>query len=97
MTSSPPFSTHIAYSAKHKRSTVLKVTMANKMSGKANKYQELKDSLHKFLHGENPVANTMAMAEKYTKVDRKYIAMGEKASRPAPRLCDVFTFLLLLL
>lgn len=47
------------------------------MSGKATKYQELKDSLHKFLHGENPVANTMGMVEKYAKVDRKYIAMGQ--------------------
>ena len=37
----------------------------------------MKDSLHKFLHSDNPVANTLKMGEKYTKVDRKYIAMGE--------------------
>lgn len=44
---------------------------------KATKYQELKDSLHKFLHSDNPVANTLKMAETYTKVDRKYIALGK--------------------
>lgn len=57
------------------------------MSGKVTKYQELKDSLHKFLHGQNPVANTMDMVEKYAKVDRKYIAMGQSC-QPGPRIDD---------
>ena len=49
-------------------------------SPKVTKYQELKDTLHKFLHSDNPIANTLKMAEKYTKVDRKYIALGKRFS-----------------
>ena len=47
------------------------------MAEKKNKYQEMKESVNQFLHSDNPFANTLGYVEKYTKVDRKYIALGQ--------------------
>ena len=49
------------------------------MSGtdKKNKYQEFKESVHLYLHADNPFANALGYVEKYTKVDRQYIALGQ--------------------
>jgi receptor expression-enhancing protein 5/6 len=48
------------------------------MSGtdKKNKYQEFKESVHLYLHADNPFANALGYVEKYTKVDRQYIALA---------------------
>ena len=47
------------------------------MAAKKTKYQEFKEGLKQFIYRDNnPISNTLAFVEKYTKVDRGYLAVG---------------------
>ena len=46
-------------------------------SGPANKLQTIKKALHDFLHQKGPLTPAMEMAEKYTKLKREYLFLGE--------------------
>lgn len=43
----------------------------------ANKLETLKKALHDFLHEKSPFTSVFELAEKYTKISREYLFLGE--------------------
>ncbi len=46
-------------------------------SDPASKLENIKKTVHKFLHEENSFTYLFGLAEKYTKISREYIFLGE--------------------
>lgn len=46
-------------------------------SAPANKLQTVKKAVHDFLHEKNAFTSVFELAEKYTKVSREYLFLGE--------------------
>lgn len=66
------------------REAVLSLATPANMSSNAaptNKFEAMKQSVHDFLHEKNSFTYMFELAEKYTKMQREYIFIGEGDSR----------------
>lgn len=52
----------------------------SKESQPENKLQVVQKALHNFLHEKNSFTYVFELAEKYTKLKREYIFLGERAA-----------------